>query len=293
MMFRLFLPFIAALIVLLGTPAFGVSPPPTDKPPASQPINADLKAGAAAGAIAGAGAVSGSSSSSNSSSTGTGVGLGIGQGGSSTSSSSAAGGSSSSGASADGQQQQQQGQESTLVNEGDSNRYSARSLALFLPPPVFTPPMAKVDCAGAMITQDAMSILWSGFSKASAKTDSSDCTLINIRNAKVETCQYASAKKIEDLLVRKHLPDFEPETVFKGDRFIDYTPEQCALLRAPPAKPAEVVYLSGERVEVPVYVDRPCPDGWKRNSKGVCYDPAWIAEARQCRQKESYPLSKK
>lgn len=176
---------------------------------------------------------------------------------------------SKSSASADGTQDQS----TSVVNEGGKSR----SLALFLPPPVFTPPMAKVDCAGAMITQDAVSVLWSGFSKASAKTDSSDCTLINIRNAKVETCQYASAKQIEDLVVRRHLTDFKPTD---NAEFIDYPPEKCALLRAPPKTEPQVSFVEVEKI---VEVDRPCPEGWSRNSRGVCYDPAWIEEAKRLR----------
>lgn len=113
----------------------------------------------------------------------------------------------------------------------DASTSVSRSLSLFLPPPVFTPPMAKIDCPSAHITQTADAQLWSGFSQARAETDPTDCTLIQLRNAKVETCQYATAKQIEDLMLAKHLKNFKANVDVK---FTDYDDKDCAVLKAPP-----------------------------------------------------------
>lgn len=121
----------------------------------------------------------------------------------------------------------------------DTSSHSSRAWSLFLPPPAWTPPMAPVSCASANIDQSSTSLVWSGFSNATAKTDSSDCTLIQVRNAKVEACQYASAKQIEDLIVSKYLKGYQPSTV----GMVDYTDKECAALKlAALPKPAPVVY---------------------------------------------------
>lgn len=102
--------------------------------------------------------------------------------------------------------------------------------------------MAKIDCPIAHIKQTADAQLWSGFSQARAETDPTDCTLIQLRNAKVETCQYATAKQIEDLMLAKHLKDFKPNT---GVNFTDYNEKECAVLKAPPVekKPEAINFL--------------------------------------------------
>jgi hypothetical protein len=75
-------------------------------------------------------------------------------------------------------------------------------------------------------------------SYAEGSTDSSDCTLIQLRNAKVETCQYASAKQIEDLLAQKYLPKYAAN----GKPFEDYNASECALMKAPPPAPTPIVF---------------------------------------------------
>ncbi len=114
---------------------------------------------------------------------------------------------------------------SNALNEGDSS-----TRMWVLPGPTFTPPMAPVSCPSAMITQDSIGIGWNFISRPTAKTDTSDCTLIQMRNAKVDTCQYASAKQIEDLLVQKHLEKFKPSDV---GGFVDLNPRECAALKMP------------------------------------------------------------
>lgn len=157
----------------------------------------------------------------------------------------------------------------------DSSSNSSRAWSLFLPPPAWTPPMAPVSCPSANIEQGSTAVFWSGFSNATAKTDSSDCTLIQVRNAKVEACQFASAKQIEDLLVSKYLKNYQPSTV----GMVDYTDKECAVLKlAAQPKPEPVVYplapLADKPAEpAPAAKPTPCAKGQKRNSKGVCYTP--------------------
>ena len=133
----------------------------------------------------------------------------------------------------------------------------SRALGLTFAPGAFTPPMAPVQCASATITQSARGMGMGILSRADSKTDSSDCTLIQMRNAAVAACKFETAKKIEDGLVRKHLPDFQPSaTTYLRDSndpgYVDYSPTQCALLTSPPPKPAEPVTLNWIYVPPPV-----------------------------------------
>ena len=130
---------------------------------------------------------------------------------------------------------------------------SARSYSLFIQPPAFTPPMAKIDGCAPAITQSARSgwLLIGGASVADSKTDPTDCTLMLLRNAKVDACQYASAKQIEDLMIAKLLPDFKAS----AGAYPDLTPTECAAMKAP-SKAAEVRYVS---VYAPPECDVPAP----------------------------------
>jgi hypothetical protein len=122
---------------------------------------------------------------------------------------------------------------------------SSHAWSLFAQPPAFTPPMAPIAGCAPVITQEATSgwLILGGLSKATGKTDPTDCTLIALRNAKVEQCQYASAKQIEDLLTAKLLPGYTPGP---ADGFTDLKPIACAALRQLQAqKPeAEIRYVS-------------------------------------------------
>lgn len=124
---------------------------------------------------------------------------------------------------------------------GDS--VSSRAWSLFAQPPAFTPPMAPIAGCAPVITQEAASgwLIVGGASKASAKTDPTDCTLIALRNAKVEACQYASAKQIEDLLTAKLLPGFKASA---GEGFVDLDTRACAALKAPPKPEPELRYVT-------------------------------------------------
>jgi len=227
-----------------GTPSCGTkgnpckpNPKPQPKPtpaPASASSNSSAAAGASAGALAGAVAGSSVGNVAGGSAAVEGV------------SSSSAGGSSDL-------------QSAIDVNAApsitDTSSNSSRAWSLFLPPPVWTPPMAPVQCASANIEQGSTSVGWSAFSTANARTDSSDCTLIQMRNAKVEACQYASAKQIEDLLVSKYLTKYQPSTV----AMVDYTDKECAALKASlQAKPEPVVNYVTQVVEKPVPAEATC-----------------------------------
>jgi hypothetical protein len=120
---------------------------------------------------------------------------------------------------------------------------SSHAWSLFAQPPAFTPPMAPIAGCAPVITQEATSgwLILGGLSTATGKTDPTDCTLIALRNAKVEQCQYASAKQIEDLLTAKLLPGFKPGP---ADGFTDLEPRACATLKAPPKPEAEIRYIS-------------------------------------------------
>lgn len=113
----------------------------------------------------------------------------------------------------------------------------SRFLSLALAPLAFTPQMAPVHVEGCapQITQHARGLLWGAGSDAGGTTDTSACTLLHIRNAKVEACQYGSAKQIEDLLVAKLLPGFVASPA--GD-FVDLSRQACAALKAPPVTPS-------------------------------------------------------
>jgi hypothetical protein len=107
---------------------------------------------------------------------------------------------------------------------------AVRSWSLFLPPPAFTPPMAPVEGCAAEVRQDAGAITLLG-SKAAGVTDPSVCHLFTLRNLKVQQCQYATAKRIEDRLIAKMLPDF-PVPAELG--YADLSREACAAVHAPP-----------------------------------------------------------
>jgi hypothetical protein len=192
------------------------------------------------------------------------------------------------------QQQKQKASADATLSSTDTSSSRALALSLFVQPPAFTPPMAQVQCASAHVKQEASSgwIILGGYSSANSTTDSSDCTLLNIRNAMVKECKYASAKQVEDLLVQKHLPKFAPNaqayTKAAGDPgYVDYTPAQCAVLLTPPAPPPLVML---QDLIPPPAPEKPCPLGLIRNSKGVCYKSAPLCTPRQKLVRECRPV---
>ena len=130
----------------------------------------------------------------------------------------------------------------------NSTSGDTRALALSFAPPATLPPMSAVQCASPQIRQETpfgAGVLGS-FGRGSSSTDTSDCVLIGIYNSMVERCLFSSAKQVQDMLVKKHLPNFQAEGVayLKDSRdpgFVDYSPTQCAEMRKPPAPPTPVV----------------------------------------------------
>ncbi len=107
--------------------------------------------------------------------------------------------------------------------------------------------MAAIAGCAPQITQASVGFLFGAFSQASGTTDVSNCTLMALRNVKVDSCQYGSAQQIEDLLTKKLLPDFVPSTV----RFPDLTPTQCHALKTPVPPPVVTNYIAPPPVVVP------------------------------------------
>ena len=175
---------------------------------------------------------------------------------SSTSSASSTSGSS---ATADQRQKQQQAQaqqnrQDQQSSTGDMNSASSdKSLFLALPAPVFTPPMAAVQCpVGVEITTEAAAAFWNGFSKASGHTDNADCVVIHLTNSLIEQCQYFSAKQAQDLHLQKKLPGFAPSK----NPYLDLTPQECASVKRlallpPPTPQTTVMYLPLPEVKLP------------------------------------------
>jgi hypothetical protein len=180
---------------------------------------------------------------------------------------------------------------------------SSRSWSLFVPPPVFTPPMPRpevpVSCAAPTEEQSAWAI-GSGVigSRAWSLRDNDPCTSIKFSQLLWDRCQYQKADRALavglKLFARKAGEDWSaaPDTSLN-----DYTPSQCAVLRSPPpaapqplvslreltpppaaaSAPAAAPAAAAASAASSITTERkPCPPGWVRNSKGVCYDPKWI-----------------
>lgn len=222
-------------------------PTPTPAPPAQTPVyvggspSTSAASSTSGGGRADSASVSGAQSGSNASS-GANANAAGGAGGTASATGAAAAGDSTSGA---------------TLQDSSSFWSQSRALGLTFAPGAFTPPMAPVQCASATITQSARGLGVGLLSRADSKTDSSDCVLINLRNAMVAACKFESAKQVEDLLVQKHLPKFEPSkiTYLKDNNdpgFVDYSPTQCALLTSPLPKPAEPTALNWIYIPPPV-----------------------------------------
>lgn len=163
-------------------------------------------------------------------------------------------------------QSQFQGQTQGSQSLTDSDRSSYRSWAVVLPVAPWMPPMQKVECTLAQVRQTDEMVGWGAWRRAEASTDTSDCTVIALRNAKVETCQYASAKQVEDLLLVKHLPAF---SAADSSGYIDLTPTQCAALKAPPLPQLPVSLVQVPQPEPRACVPRPKHDHKKRAVKRI------------------------
>lgn len=118
----------------------------------------------------------------------------------------------------------------------DNSQSNSRALALFLPPPVHTPPLPKIDCPSANVEQSSMSVGLGVYSQARGSINSDNCALFSGYNAYVSACQYRSAKMLLDMTMQRIVANFAPTDM----DLTDYTPEQCRVLTAPPPAAAPV-----------------------------------------------------
>jgi hypothetical protein len=130
---------------------------------------------------------------------------------------------------------------------GDTN---VRSLSLFVPPPVFTPPMPRpevpVHCPAPTETQSALSF-GSGvlFSKADSMRDNDPCTAIKYSQLLWDRCQYQKADRALavglKLFARKAGEEWDAAA---DQNLTNYAPKDCVVLSTPPApKPPELNFI--------------------------------------------------
>lgn len=209
----------AFLLAVLAFPAQAIVPPPVTTPPAAVPSTSSSDSdsssssssisGAAAGAAAGAVATGGDAS--------------------------ATGGNAA--------QKQQQGQSVSMSSNDNS-----RAGYYVLPGPVWTPPMAKVDCPTPKIENRSLAVGWGLFSIARGDTITDDCMGYTLHNVMIDQCQYASAKQLRDAMVQKLYPGFTPSKASAS--IIDYTPDECASAKRlqafgpPPPAPVTNNYIT-------------------------------------------------
>lgn len=135
---------------------------------------------------------------------------------------SAAGGAGGSGGDGgDAKQGQKQGQSATLNNNDNS-----RSGYYVLPGPVWTPPMAKVDCPTPKIENRSLAVGWGLFSIARGDTVTDDCYDFTYVNGLIEQCQYEQAFHYRTAMGKKRYPDLPVPKKPAGT--IDYGPDECA-----------------------------------------------------------------
>lgn len=109
---------------------------------------------------------------------------------------------------------------------GDFNK----GYSLFLPVLASTPPIGPIaagQCA-VRIDQKSAGVMFGALSFALGGNDPSFCNMMEVRNAKAATCQFASAHEIEDLLVARELKAYQ----IKPSKWPDMGPEDCARIQA-------------------------------------------------------------
>lgn len=135
-------------------------------------------------------------------------------------------------------------QRSELLNQSpssasvqDSSSVNARAWSLFVPPPVFTPPMPRPEvpvlCPAPTESQSALSV-GSGvlFSKADSLRDNDPCTAIKYSQLLWDRCQYKKADRALNiglkLFAKKAGEDWDASP---NPDLIDYKVSDCAVLR--------------------------------------------------------------
>lgn len=129
----------------------------------------------------------------------------------------------------------------------DSSSVNARAWSLFVPPPVFTPPMPRPEvpvlCPAPTETQSALAV-GSGviFSKADSMRDNDPCTAIKYSQLLWDRCQYKKADRALNiglkLFAKKAGEDWDAAP---NPDLMDYNTKDCTALRAPPPQPATLV----------------------------------------------------
>lgn len=227
---------VAAAGILTDAHATGGNPwQPTPAPQAQQPAAANATASAISAAQAGAASVAGSKASTGPVS----AAGGSASGGTSSATSAAGDSAATTGASSSG---------SNLTSVGGET--SLRSLSLFVPPPVFTPPMPRpevpVSCPAPTETQSALSI-GSGLvmSKAESMRDNDPCTAIKYSQLLWDRCQYQKADRALALGLKLFAKKAgEPWDAAPDANLTNYAPKECAILTAPPpAKPQALNFI--------------------------------------------------
>lgn len=141
-------------------------------------------------------------------------------------------------------QGQGQTQEQGLSNESpssasltDSSNVNARAWSLFVPPPVFTPPMPRPDlplgCPAPTETQSALSV-GSGviFSKADSLRDNSPCTAIKYSQLLWDRCQYQKADRVLAIGMKLFAKSAGEDWDTQPDKQLtNYTLEECGVLK--------------------------------------------------------------
>lgn len=164
------------------------------------------------------------------------------------------------------EQGQGQTQEQGLTNESpssasltDSSNVNARAWSLFVPPPVFTPPMPRPEvpvlCPAPTESQSALSV-GSGviFSKADSLRDNDPCTAIKYSQLLWDRCQYKKADRALNiglkLFAKKAGEDWDASA---NPDLIDYKVSDCAVLReSAQPKPVTLVNYIADVVPRPV-----------------------------------------
>lgn len=113
---------------------------------------------------------------------------------------------------------------------GASSGYGDDHDFYVLPSPMFAPQLPAIQSPCTNTSQRGMSAGWSALSMYEAGSNTDNCVAIEMYNAAVKTCHYATAGKIMDLLTAKVLAGFEPP---KRGELIDLSPSECRVALAP------------------------------------------------------------
>lgn len=122
------------------------------------------------------------------------------------------------------------------VNAGTGSSHTDGDNLYVLPSPMFAPQLPAINSPCTNTSQEGMSIGFSAFSGYRGGSNTDNCVAIEMYNAAVKSCRYATAGQIMDLLTVRVLAGFQPP---KRAELLDLTPSECELLKQPP-KPAPV-----------------------------------------------------